>query len=105
MESISNSKETVICRTPTPGKQPTRIDRWKFELVRSAILKVLPVDDAGVEFRQLTGLVETQLTPDDLKRLGSVGWYTTTVKLELEVRGEIERLPGAGVQRLRRTAA
>jgi hypothetical protein len=31
----------ITCRTPTPGKQPTNIDRWKFDLVRSAILRVV----------------------------------------------------------------
>lgn len=31
-----------LCRIPTPGKKPVRIDKWKYELVRSAILESLP---------------------------------------------------------------
>jgi hypothetical protein len=96
------ANKPITCRTPTPGKQPTRIEAWKFNLVREAILKVTPAEGQGIEFCRLAGLVEASLAPDELKRLGSVGWYTTTVKLELEVRGELERLPGAGPQRLRR---
>ena len=43
-----------------------------------------------------TGKPETMLT------LSSVGWYATTVKLDLEARGLIERVPDARPQRLRR---
>ncbi|MCZ7544494.1 MAG: hypothetical protein M5R40_13685 [Anaerolineae bacterium] len=33
---------------------------------------------------------------------GSVGWHVTTVKLDLEARGLIERVPQSRPQRLRR---
>jgi len=46
----------VLCHTPSPGKQPTRIVRWKYDRVRSAILAAVPAGD-GVEFRQLAGQV------------------------------------------------
>ncbi len=32
---------------------------------------------------------------------GSIPWYVTTVKLDLEARGILERVPGKGPQRLR----
>ena len=91
----------VTCETPTPGKQPTRIAKWNYDLVRTAILAVVPCDDQGVEFSKLPKLVEGQITAADLKRLGSVSWYTTTVKLDMEVNGVIERVPGSKPQRLR----
>ena len=37
--------------------------------------------------------VRDALDENSLKRLGSLGWHLTTVRLELEVRGEIARLP------------
>jgi hypothetical protein len=97
------SKDTarVLCQTPTPGKQGTLIARWKYEAVRAAILRAVPRDERGVEFKQLPDLVRQHLAPQSLKELGSVSWYTTTVKLDLEVRGEIERVPGSKPQRLR----
>ena len=91
----------VTCETPTPGKQPTRIDKWKYDLVQSAILAVIPSDELGLEFSRLPQLVEAQIPADDLKRLGSVSWYTTTVKLDMEVKGVIERVPASKPQRLR----
>lgn len=91
---------TVECRTPTPGKKPTRIASWKFEAVRRAILTALPPDGEGVPFTELPGLVEAGLRSDGVADVGSVTWYTTTVKLELEVRGEVRRVRGASPQRL-----
>jgi hypothetical protein len=98
------SEEKVVCRTPTPGKKPVRIDRWKFDAVRRAILEVLPTEGEGVPFMSdLPDLVASALTPEERENLGSVGWYTATVKLELEVRGEIRRVPGVTPQRLLKT--
>ena len=55
-------------------------------------------------FSELAMAVEDRLTPGQLERLGSIMWYVTTVKLDLEVKGELERVPGARPQRLRRSA-
>jgi hypothetical protein len=93
--------EKVLCETPTPGKQPTRIDRWNYDLVHSAIITVIPSNEEGLAFRDLPGLVEQKLKPKDLEKLGSISWYTTTVKLDMEVKGELERIPGSNPQRLR----
>ena len=98
---MTNQEEKVKCETPTSGKKPTRIAKWKYDLVREAILAVVPSDDQGVEFSQLANLVAGQISEDDLKKLGSVSWHTTTVKLDMEVKGEIERIPGSKPQRLR----
>jgi len=97
--------DKVSCRTPTPGKQPTAIPAWKFERVREAILAVVPDEEPGLAFQELTQAVADQLSDEDRDGLGSVGWHTTTVKLELEVRGELRRLEGPGPQRLVRTVA
>jgi hypothetical protein len=93
----------VLCKTPTPDKKGTRILKWKYDLVRSAILAVVPRDEIGIPFKDLSRLVKGIINKEDLERLGSLGWYTTTVKLDLEVRGEIERIPGVKPQRLRRS--
>jgi hypothetical protein len=99
---LNSEEDKVLCETPTPGKQPTRIAKWKYELVRSAILAEVPDDDKGVEFNRLAELVERRIPAEELKRLGSVSWYTTTVKLDMEVNGEIKRVAGVTPQRLRR---
>jgi hypothetical protein len=99
---MAKTRDAVVCRTPTPGKKPTRIDRWKFDAVRRAILAVLPKTGAGVLFTDLTGLVKSELPEEELDELGAPMWYVTTVKLEMEVRGEIRRVKGAVPQRLLR---
>ena len=99
---MATSEEKVICRTPTPGKQATRIDAWKFDLVRRAILDVVPPVEPGLPFKELPHEVSRRLTDEEREELGSLFWYTTTVKLELEVRGEIVRVEGAKPQALLR---
>lgn len=95
--------DKILCRTPTPGKAPTSIDGWKFDLVRGAILAALA--NGPVLFKDLPDMVRNRLTRDALARLGSIMWYVTTVKLELEVRGEVVRAPGKGPQRLERPSS
>jgi hypothetical protein len=92
----------VLCLTPTPGKQGTRIDKWKYDVVRRAILKSVPRNGSGTLFKELPDTVKQSLSPDELARLGSVSWYTTTVKLDMEVKGEIYRVPGVSPQHLLR---
>ena len=89
------------CANPDPEKQPINIPRWKFEAVRAAILKVLADRPEGVEFKRLPTLVRDALADDELKRLGSVPWHTTVVKLHLEAVSEIERIAGRRPQVIR----
>ena len=98
---MADGESKVLCKTPTPGKQPTRIPKWKYDVVRAAILAAIPDRETGMAFQRLPELVRQRLRPDDLERLGSVSWHTTTVKLDMEVKGEIERVPGSRPQRLR----
>ena len=91
----------VVCHTPTPGKKPTRIHKWKYDLLRGIILDILDGSVDGVEFRSLSGLIEARLSAEQRASLGSVGWYTTTVKLDMEAQCYIERIPNASPQRLR----
>lgn len=87
--------DRVVCRTPTPGKTgTTRIPRWKYECIRAAILDAAGAGgEQGIAWADLTEAVRGRLTPDELARMGSVGWHTVSVKLDMEVTGELRRLP------------
>jgi hypothetical protein len=98
---MARKESKVLCLTPTPGKQGTRIAQWKYETLRRAIRQAVPKNKTGVEFVKLPELVRSSLAGDELKKLGSVTWYVTTVKLHLEVIGEIARVPGSKPQRIR----
>ena len=93
--------ERITCHTPTPGKKPTRIHKWKYDLLRGIILDILSDNPDGVEFRNLPSLIDARLSDEQKANLGSTSWYTTTVKLDMEVNGDIERVPRASPQRLR----
>lgn len=90
-------EDRVSCRTPTPGKKGvTRIPKWKFDCIRKAILEILQENE--IQFVQLTDTIRNRLSSNELEKMGSLGWHVATVKLELEVRGEIRRLPQKGKQ-------
>jgi hypothetical protein len=92
----------IQTRHPQRGKTMPRIDAEKYTAVRRAVLKVVPKAKNGIPFSELAIRVAEEL-PEPVRRiLGSVSWYTTTVKLDLEARGEIERITGITPQRIRR---
>ena len=68
----------------------------------NALSILAAIGAAGVlPFGDLPAAVTTRL-PADFD--GSIGWYTTTVKLDLEARGLIERVRGQTPQHLRLAA-
>ncbi len=71
------------------GKNGVRIDRAKYDAVRLAILETLATE--ACHFSRLAERVADQLGP---AFDGSPGWYTVVVKLDLEARGLIRRVPG-----------
>lgn len=46
-------EDKIVCATPTPGKKAKRIDRWKYEAVRKAIVAALPRRGEGILFEDL----------------------------------------------------
>jgi hypothetical protein len=97
-----DTEDKVDCRTPNAGgREVTRIPAWKYQAVRRAILHAVEAAGPdGLPFSELSAAVRARLSQADLARLGSLGWHCTTVKLEMEVAGEIARVPGSGPQRL-----
>lgn len=99
---MTRSIEKTACRTPTPGKKPTAIPTWKYELLSDAITVILGrAGGDGVRFVDLPDLVRDQIDAENLAELGSVNWHVTTVKLEMEVRGDVARFDGPTGQMLR----
>lgn len=87
----------TLCRTPN-ASGTTRIATWKFDLLRAAILDAL--GDDGLAFKDLGSAVTARLDAQTRDKLGSLGWHMTTVKLEMEVAGEIARVAGRAPQYL-----
>ncbi|MEM7597881.1 MAG: hypothetical protein AAF382_09295 [Pseudomonadota bacterium] len=89
----------VACRTPSKGRDgASNIPRWKFDAVRAAILSSL--EDGPMTIHAVKDAVRRRMSDEDLSKLGSVLWHVMTVKLELEVRGEIARIEGSKPQQI-----
>ncbi|MFD2671146.1 DUF6958 family protein [Marinicrinis sediminis] len=69
------------------GKQGGTIDRQKYETMKTAILACVQAH-GEISFTELVDQIKEQIgdTFD-----GSIPWYVTTVKLDLEARGILER--------------
>jgi hypothetical protein len=76
----------------------TRIDADKYWAVRKAILKAVPYSDYGLPAKDLPREVKKRLS-GGIPGGGSIEHYTTIVRLDLEARGLIERVPGSRPQR------
>ena len=83
-----SAEEFFLTLRPEPKKQGARVEKAKYDVMRNAILENLRAYGA-LSFTRLGNLLEEQL----LKNFdGSVMWYYTTVKLDMEARGEIRRV-------------
>ena len=71
------------------GKKGVRIDRAKYDAMKSTILKILRGKELTHD--ELTHAVEDALNG---KFEGSISWYMEGTKLDLEARKAIERVPG-----------
>lgn len=89
--------DKIMTLHPEPTKQGVNIDRNKYQTIHDAIISTLE-RRGPLTYTKLTGEVEQQLK-DSFD--GSVGWYTVTVKLDLEARGKIERIPSTGPEQVR----
>jgi hypothetical protein len=97
----SPERKAKVLNVNHPGTSAS-ISQEKYELISAAILAVVRKDSDGVLFKALTALVEERLSTTERRAIGNVSWYVTTVKLDLEARKRIERVPGSNPQRLRR---
>jgi hypothetical protein len=87
-----------MIRTLHPEKkQGVNISREKYEIIRKAILCVLQAQKE-ITFMKLSREVEKEVNGNFE---GSVTWYVTTVKLDLEARGEIKRVANSRPQLVR----
>ncbi|ABE56115.1 hypothetical protein Sden_2836 [Shewanella denitrificans OS217] len=99
-DCLNNSLDKVVCLTPTKGKAATRIDKWKYDLVSEALIALIPETGDGVLFSELSAGVAQRIGHENITKLGSCRWYTTTVKLDLEVKQRIVQVKGSKPQRL-----
>jgi hypothetical protein len=90
-------EERILTQHPDPDKSGVNISRSKYNTIRGAIVKAIG-PHGEITFKDLTEDVRCQLSG---QFEGSINWYVTTVKLDLEARNVIKRIPRSKPQRLR----
>jgi len=73
------------------GKSGAMVTPEKYFAIREAMLEVLPTGGEGLTLDEMVKLIEP-MVPKDLFPKG-VTWYSVTVKLDLEAKGLVKRLP------------
>ena len=77
--------ETIQTINPDPNKKGVNISKQKYDVIHSAICTCLK--SAGVaSLASIMNAVKEEVG-DNFE--GSVGWYVTTVKLDMEGKGEL----------------
>ncbi|MER3328279.1 MAG: hypothetical protein RIF34_01785 [Candidatus Kapaibacterium sp.] len=88
--------ERILTKHPQ-GKSGVNILKKKYDIIKDFILQTL-VEHKEISFSELSDLAEENIgkTFD-----GKVLWYVVSVKLDLEARELIERVPKTSPHRLR----
>lgn len=79
------------------GRQGVHITKTRYTQIKDYILTTLNTK-GEMGFKELNDLAVQELSATFD---GKIPWYMVTVKLDLEARGLVERVPGYGLQRLR----
>lgn len=73
------------------GKSGTNVTPEKYYAIREAMLEILPTEGKGLTLDEMVSLIQPRV-PKELFPNG-VTWYTVSVKLDLEAKGLVKRLP------------
>ena len=89
-------EEKILTLHPQ-GKKGVNILKRRYDLIKSFIITTIN-ENKEITFDELSELAEEKLSKTFD---GKVLWYVVTVKLDLEARGEIERIPKTSPHKLR----
>lgn len=94
------SDKVEVLNPNSPGRS-TRVDRAKYEAMRTAVLASAPDASPGCTVAELKGRILPRL-PQDLFPGGSTaGWWLKCVQLDLEARKILQRAKGSPVRLFR----
>lgn len=99
---MAKKPRTIKMKNVNKGAGRTRFSQERYNATKKVIVATVPRIRGGIPTNGLPKMVARRLPADLLPAEGSASWYTTVVKLDLDARGLIERIPGQVPQRLRR---
>ena len=86
--ALSTMEQKILTKHPQ-GKSGFNISKQKYDVIRAAIMESLRTKGALTH----TELAKTVKETLKVKLEGSLNWYLEVVKLDLEARKVIERMP------------
>lgn len=89
--------DKIMTLHPMLGKTGVNISKQKYDLLRDTITEIVKAH-GQIKFTDLLSETRQKLA-DEFD--GSISWYTTTVKLDLEARRTLRCERGNGPQRIR----
>ena len=90
-------KEEKIMTLHPQGKKGVNILKRRYDIISNFIIQTIQ-EKKEISFEELTELAEEKLAK---KIDGKIIWYMVTVKLDLEARKIIERIPKTSPHKLR----
>lgn len=95
---VATADDAVIITMHPEGKEGAEMTKMAYDMVKAAILESV-AEYGEITFQDLIGEVDDKVDADSLDK--SVRWYVTQVKLDLEAREVIERVPDKSPQHVR----
>ena len=102
MQKTGSSAGKVEVRTPNVPDYLHSVDKRKYELMRTGLLRVLPRKPPGLSQGEMVEAVASVVSRKDFPGK-TVNWWAKCVQLDLEARGILERDVGTPL-RWRRTS-
>lgn len=93
---MKTTEKKIMTQHPQ-GKKGVNILQRRYDAVADYILKTLR-QHPNITFKELSQKANADLSGDFD---GKVSWYVVTIKLDLEARGKIERVPKTSPHQLR----
>jgi len=85
-----NDDKIEVENINTPGRT-NRVDRAKYQAMKTALLDVLPNDPPGLTATEAKDALKPQLPHDLFPGGATSGWWMKTVQLDLEAKAAIRR--------------
>jgi hypothetical protein len=99
---MADASDKIEVRNINAPDHITRVDRARYEAMKSALLAVLPSAEPGMTPAQAQAALQPHLDQALFPGGEKSGWWMKCVQLDLEFKGVIARAPKAPVRLHRR---
>lgn len=90
---MTNQAERVEIQNVLSPNHTMRVDRVKYQEMRKALLKVLPMRAPGLTVAEVMTALLPHLSEELFPGGSKAGWWLKAVQLDLEAKGVVTREP------------